>query len=497
MAQNRSARKLKQSPADDPDLRAHIESLGLRSECDYVAWCREHGFSPRTSKHWKERLRERTFATRAAADARLARKKNETRRPEKIIESIFRGEIRAQDVTHPALQIVCEAAKDRRQGGWARQGLLNLLIHVSRHAPELISSDFVIAAHGRVEANSFIAALIALARHRADWVRPLDEWKPRSHNVRSQFASLTRHLLARYPVPAFMDSAWFKAPSLNAERQQRWFIHLGRGENIRTADLPLAYTKRMSHHFMQAPSDLCVEAALRWGQIHALGGNAALVKAVVATDLGTSFTQDEFWTTVLQFFIANPMLDRSHIGPIVDYIQHVKFTSEDVFVAPGRIERQPPAQPNFSMKGRTAEALLRQVERWHQTLAKKEQPKAEWIPSGIAGFEFIEGSEKGENLRIWTLKELLSAKALVAEGRTMKHCVASYARSCAHGETSVWTLEVESIEGRRKVLTVEVNRRSRTICQARGKCNIEPGDKHRGILRRWAEKAQLTLASYV
>lgn len=497
MAQNRALKKSKQPPADDPDLRAHVESLGLHSVGEYVAWCRQHGFSAQTAKHWKERLRERTFVFRAAADARLARKKNETRRHEKVIESIFRGEVRSEDLTHPALQLVCEASKEARYGGWIRQAMLNLLMHAARHAPQLISNDLVISAHGRIDGNSYIAALIALARHRTDWIRPLDEWKPRSHNVRNQFASLVRHLLARYPIPAFMDAAWFKGESLNANQQRQWFIHLGRGENIRTADLPLAYTKRMSHHFMQAPGGLTVEAALRWGQIHALGGNAALVQAVVATDLGKGFQHDEFWATVLQFFIANPMLDRSHVGPIVDYIQHLKFKSGDTVIVHGRIERQPPAQPNFTMKGRTAEALLRQVERWHEILAKKDQPRAEWLASGISGFEFIEGSEKGENLRVWTLTELLSSKALTAEGRAMKHCVASYARSCAYGATSIWALEVESIEGRRKVLTVEVNRRTRTICQARGKCNVAPGEKHRGILRRWAEQAQLTLANDV
>jgi hypothetical protein len=38
---------------------------------------------------------------------------------------------------------------------------------------------------------------------------------------------------------------------------------------------------------------------------------------------------------------------------------------------------------------------------------------------------------------------------------------------------------------------------ARLICQARGKCNMLPGDKHRGILRRWAEKAGLVLGKYV
>jgi hypothetical protein len=92
---------------------------------------------------------------------------------------------------------------------------------------------------------------------------------------------------------------------------------------------------------------------------------------------------------------------------------------------------------------------------------------------------------------------LLSTKALVAEGRTMHHCVATYTHSCARGASSIWALEVETFEGRSKVLTIEVHNAARLICQARGKHNQMPGDKHRGILRRWAEKAGLRVVDYV
>src|SRR5262249_47816784 len=163
------------------------------------------------------------------------------------------------------------------------------------------------------------------------------------------------------------------------------------------------------------------------------------------------------------------------------------------FVAPGVVERRGPAQPNLTMKGRTVASLLRQVEAWHRTLAKIEQPKAEWPGSGIEDFKLIEGAEHGVNKKIWTISELLSTRALFAEGRQMKHCVASYAHSCGSGACSIWTLEVETFEGRSKVLTVEVQNASRLICEASGKCNMPPNDKQRSILRRWAERAGLSL----
>src|SRR5262249_54205704 len=151
----------------------------------------------------------------------------------------------------------------------------------------------------------------------------------------------------------------------------------------------------------------------------------------------------------------------------------------------------------LSMKGRSPASLLRQVEAWHRTLAKVEQPRADWPPCGIEGFEFVEGAGRGGDLKIRGSTEQLSNKALVARGPTVKAWVAHYAPSCAGGLCSIWSLEVETFEGRSKILTVEVHNATRSICQARGKCNMLPGDKHRGILRRWAEQAGLKLASYV
>jgi hypothetical protein len=79
----------------------------------------------------------------------------------------------------------------------------------------------------------------------------------------------------------------------------------------------------------------------------------------------------------------------------------------------------------------------------------------------------------------------------------MEHCVASYTSSCVQGKSTIWTMEVESAEGRQKILTVEMQPTTKVICQARGKRNARPGAKHREILRRWAAGAGLRLASHI
>jgi hypothetical protein len=91
----RHDRKPKKDRSDepDPDLPTPIRSLGLVAVEDYISWCAQHGFSRHTDKHWRQRLKERAYANRAIADARLAQKKQELRKPEKIIERIFNGEL--------------------------------------------------------------------------------------------------------------------------------------------------------------------------------------------------------------------------------------------------------------------------------------------------------------------------------------------------------------------------------------------------------------------
>src|SRR5262249_58428161 len=128
--------------------------------------------------------------------------------------------------------------------------------------------------------------LLARAMHHRRWIRPVEAWEPVGLNPRPIFASLARHLLAAYPVPGFMTSVWFERQGDWAERQQAWYVHIGAGQNIRTADLPLPYTKMMAHHFLRAPDDFSVEAALRFGQVRGLGGSRPLALAVARTRLG-------------------------------------------------------------------------------------------------------------------------------------------------------------------------------------------------------------------
>jgi PcfJ-like protein len=349
--------------------------------------------------------------------------------------------------------------------------------------------------------TELVQGVVMVSRYLPEAIRRIVDWKPQSHNRFRTFSDMVRFLFARYPVPLFMDSAFFDTDSLFAQ----WFIHLAQGGSVRKLPYcPINMTTKMAHHFMQAPPQYSVKEALRYGQILALGGNERLVKAVLASRLGQHFDQSDFWETVIRFFIQNPMLDLCHVQPIVDYVQNIKFESLMV-INPNNLNEwieAPPEQPHFSMKGRTAFALLRLVDAWHKSLAQthtklgKVEVKV-WKPVAISNFYHVEGTSD-DNRKFYTIEQLLTSPALIAEGRKMLHCVYSYLNACVSGRTSIWTMTFsENPAEKNKVLTLEVTNQIKEVVQVRGKCNRLPTALELKVVERWAAKEGLKISKWV
>jgi hypothetical protein len=260
-----------------------------------------------------------------------------------------------------------------------------------------------------------------------------------------------------------MASAWYGRSEDHA-RRHGWYKHLGLGRNIRTADIPLALTRRMAHEFSLAPDHYSVDMALRWGQVRGLGGSKELAAAIAATRLGRSFAHEDFWRTVVHFFVNHPELERMHINPIVDYLHQQRFEPPREFAG----ETGPP-QPNLSMKGRTPRSLLRQLAEWQARLRRKKQERDyRWPRSPIGEFRLaVDAGTNEAEPRSWTIRELLSTGEICREGEAMGHCVARYARACRWGLTSIWSMEWGSPGRRHRVLTIELDPNTRTIRQAR------------------------------
>ena len=339
----------------------------------------------------------------------------------------------------------------------------------------------------------YLRAFVYLAEYQWLWTRKPEEFKPSSKNRGRQFSHLLRYLLTKYDVPAFLDDAWLNESTENKVYRE-WFINLGMGENIRKQQgLPIPFTKKMAHNFSQAPGNLSVNGAIRWAQVISLGGDDRTVHGLLSTPLGRSFNHDDFWVSVIRLFIDNPFLDTNQYGPIYDYLHQKKFVSRGRRWVEGKLVDLGPEQPGLTMKGRNPEALLDQVQRWHQDLNRTPYGRSDfnWPSCGINGFEHKEKDD------LYSVVELLSSRDLRDEGNAMHHCVASYAESCNRGDRAIYSLTRTDKEETVREVTIEVDVRSKCIQQVRRKCNEHPTDNDLRILNLWSRAEGMSLSRWL
>lgn len=462
--------------------------LGFQWSREYIDWCWRHGFDGSLEKT-KIDLQEEMDAFEGLKKKRDAQTKLH-RNPKAFLNSVCLGDITSDEIERPVFKAIAREIEESDSEPDKRRSLLEMLLQINAR------SDLVFKSGGANNQTPFVRGLVKMHDRKALWLRAVADWKPRSKNLDRVFGELTHYLFDQFgDVPNFMEAVWLRNDRASW-RFRDWYVHLGRGNNLRTAKTVVPLTKKMAHHFRSAPKSYTAEQAIRWAQLQALGASESTINSLVATRLGRSFANESFWFSVLQFIAGNPMLDPRQIGPIVDYIHAQRYEPVDVEIEPGLWETEPPPQPNLSMNGRTVNTLLRQVNDWHRSLGRyKSLPTENYDQADFSGFA-VDRSSGSESKR-WTIRQLMNARDLQIESDELRHCVASYHWSCAKGACSIWNLSVSSTSGpseRRQTIEVDKNK---MIVQCRGLANRDPTNEEWGIVSAWASDAGLSIAGYL
>lgn len=505
------AKRLAEAAPEEQSLKEHLAAMGMETTASYRTWCRDHGFNPKLQKSDYQRVQERRALGQQKIQARMQGGLAYTRSGN-LFQRLFDGEVPEGELSHKYLVSIQSAFKACHQAGEhdVAAAYLNLLEAVEYRA-NFFSEDPAIGHLGPVVGNTYVEGLYALAKYQDRWIRSLEQWEPNSHEPLPQFGSLARNLLCKYPVPKFMNSAWFKGCGDQAQQQQNWYLAIGNGQNARSLDIPIPLSKMMAHRFIEAPDDYSIEWALRWGELMGMGAGEDLVHAVVATRLGEWFVDVELWRSVFYFFINNPMLDTAYVVPIVDFIYNQRYVAPEIVQPDGSVVTGEIQEPNFTMKGRTVESMLSLVEAWHGKLGKPARKKSDLVAWNRTNVEEFDHSDAGDH-ELWQITELLNEQELTEEGARMHHCVRTYTDSCRKGDTSVWSVKKTDTKTGRvlRVLTVAL-RRDHSISQIRGVKNVQPEDsgstrrsqsaavrkhytllkKGRSILKMWIEREGL------
>ncbi len=483
-------------------LNRHIRHLGMETIGEYEDWCKSHGVSVTGNKTASRRRQEAAIAQHERADATLQVLRPEQRGFDYWLTAIFEDTVEQNLLPTLILQLIYSVV--RAENNLQTRKILRRFLSAIGAKSRLLQTEGGLPSLPEDWHNTYVYALSALARCHSQWLRCVEDWQVKGHTCRAQFHSLARHLLAEYDVPAFMDRAWFEAERELAEGHQQWFIAIGKGRSVRALNLPIELTRLASHYFLKAPADYSFEAAMRWGQARWAGGNERLARAVASSLLRDIQADEPFWNEVVLWFVNHTELPTHQVGPIADYIFNVKFMPRTEWLPNGDLEELLPLEPDFTMKGRTPAALLRKMEEWHLALAREnKRPAKVWNPLEVMPFAAEQASPEQDAIWQWTIRELVSDQELTAEGRAMSNCVASYVDSCVTGKSSIWSLRLETPEWpeARRIMTIEVDPETKTIVQARGKCNVVPGSKScpkrlklaPNLLRQWAARSGLRL----
>lgn len=329
-----------------------------------------------------------------------------------------------------------------------------------------------------------LRGLVEMARRRESWLAEPEAWSPPSQAPYVIFASLAQHLFARWPMPAFMASAWYGL----FDEQRSWYERVGAGESWRRVGIPMPISRAMAHLLPRAPASFSIVGGLRWAQVMAMGGTPELAHVLVATRLGRELVHEDFWETVVRFFASRPEIPLAHIGDIVEAIEDRRHGSAAGFVD-GRYGVLPPVEPDFAIEGRTLASLLALVAERSFGVRVRTRHNVSWRTSTLRPFALVDHDKQ----YAWSIAEVCSSDALVFEGRAMRHCVGTYVGRCRRGESSVWTMQLETPTGQRRVLTIEVDMKGRRINCARRRANARPSDAERAILARWAEQEGIAM----
>lgn len=468
-----------------PNLEDHFKCLGVGSISAYKLWCYRHGLNTSLDKTPHQLQNEiAVFENQIERRDPEAHKKHDPKRAA-YLARIFRGELQHEGLSN-ILHIIRKMYDAFASDPETQQAFAKLILHIEKYS-DLLWHQRAIKGYGNGFNNTYLAGLGQLVKHHKDWLRPIEDWRPEHRKPRNQFRTLARHLLAQYDIPQFFDCAFFQNDESEAQKLQGWFKHVANGQNIRTAGVPMRITKRMAHIVMQYKGyHHTIYQSLRRAQYEAFGGNRHNAWELVHGPLGDNLNNDDFWETVVHFLANQSFLDRGYLNPIVDYIRNQKFTPQTIPQPDGTEVDGPPPHPNFCMKGRSINKLIRQVDVWHQELTGMEDVAFEkWDPSGIKEFEHTEKHPELNRTVQWTIHELVTSQQLYAEGRIMRHCAGSYAKRCRTGEKSIWSLRALDLDAdeenqvQEHVLTIEVDNPKKTVVQNAGKFNLKPfGKKH-------------------
>jgi hypothetical protein len=299
-------------------------------------------------------------------------------------------------------------------------------------------------------------------------------WIPTGKSEATMFRAMLQRAVFKYKVPPFCYSIFEDTTNYSEWRQL--IINIGQGASaFKELKRKISILTRNQAHKMMCSTDKDLLRAYYLIVAEEVGLSTSIFNELEKYYKQPGKNLDVYLLETMTWFVRNPDLTRSEIGPISDYLSRQK--------------------PKNLLK-RTVKSVRRAMEDWHeQTYSAEKNPNIpEKFPlSKLDNWVGTVTDSALDRKLSATVCEITTYTDLIKEGKTMKHCVASYAHSVASGVISIWRI---SIEGGLNV-TLEVSNKEKTIRQARGKYNRSINVLERGVMNSFAKLNGLKISAYV
>ncbi len=346
-----------------------------------------------------------------------------------------------------------------------------------------------------------VPVLLRIAHYSDRWIRSPEDWVPSGDD---HLRDMLRHLFVRWEIPDFFESAWLEKGTLKI-LERDWYCEVGNGGSWRKCEKMPSVNKKAIHLAMQAPGDLTIRQALRWGQMKVLNFNDELMTEVLSSAVVRCLSNEESWSRLFAKLAEAPGFKAKNFGMIADlffaFYRTYRFNKARDLVGLPLDELVRYCRKFWSALYRdaTADGLRFRSDDLHGPGLREELWQFShscWSPmEEVEDLELLHHDRCGRVTK-WRIQQLVRHTQLVVEGNKMQHCVGSYRQDCRKGRSAIFSLGlIHEIDGYRERVeprvTIEVCRQSRWLVQAEAKWNDDPGVIESEVLAKWGRANQL------
>lgn len=342
-----------------------------------------------------------------------------------------------------------------------------------------------------------VHAVILACAYADQWLRQPEEWQPDpAQDARAQWAHLLRHLLARYPVPEFLDPVWCTWGELRNFERDCWCA-VGFGRSLRKMEgFPSTVPSRVLHVALASGEGGSLATAIWNAQLRSLGASAVLRDAVMSSRVPKELGNHELWTRVVAKFVAGDDAAAASFSLVADALDAI--SAHEGVAQVEQLLRLPLAvlirhAVKFVTRLMQTQGHVLTEEQVRQAAEKAELSRMAascWQPLlGSEWFESRHGHAHGKAML--RVEELCSVAALKAEGQAMRHCVAGYVHRCQQGSSAIFSVrhlraDMKGGMQAQPIATIEVYPRERKVVQIRAEANRPVNNTVMRVIHEWA-----------